>query len=241
MSRGGTRRARAEQAALRQTRRRKERAAEPKGAKKAPKIVKKAARKKAGKGRSALVHLSGFAPPLLLALGLFSSGRVSSAIPTNRYWLDAYIDDPNASYIQEPAGFLYAAVVFVLAAAAFRVFPLWVWHKLTGDQSVLVRDRSAIDGSFTISIVILIVWVYRLFGGFSDTISGFAFLMLLLSVYVPVFSALLAFGMPIVPGSGRVGGILPGFLRVPFTARYLLSDEEKDTLERFAAIKDAGD
>ena len=231
MSRGGTRKARAEQDARRRTQERI--------AKTAVKQTEKRERKKRarrGRGRAALLHLSGFAAPLVLAYGLLLSGRTSGS--TSEYWLIDLIGRPNSSYLNEPAGLLYAAIVFALTAAIFTVLPVWLWHRLYRDREVLVRDRTSVDSAFTLVLVTGIVWLFRIVVGYSDSVAGFAVIMSILAAYVPIFSALLAVSMPVVPGSGRIGGILPGFLRMGFTERFLLSDEQREQLREFEAQKD---
>jgi hypothetical protein len=42
----------------------------------------------------------------------------------------------------------------------------------------------------------------------------------------------------VIPGSGRIGGILPDFLKIPFTERALMTDAERaEARAAAAAIK----
>ena len=222
MSRGGTRKARAAQAAERRARERKEKVARTARVKEA-----KAARPKTGRGRATLVHLSGLGAPLVLSLTLGLAGRPSEAEPGTGYWLDGLVSDPNASYVAEPAGLIYAVASLALGWLIFLFAPLWLWRRLNRSVAAPDRDRSAVDTAFTLSAVISAVWLVRVVVGFTDPVSNFAFAMVLLSIYLPVFSGLLALLMPVVPGSGRIGGILPTFMRFPFTKRFLLTEEER--------------
>jgi hypothetical protein len=231
MSRGGTRKARARQDEVRRSRQRKARAAVSTEAK-----AKRKARARHGRGRAAILHLSGFAAPLVLAFGLLRSGQASNS--TSAYWLGDLIDDANTSYFREPVGLLYTAVIFTLTVATFVVLPVWLWRRLYRSHDVLLRDRTSVDSAYTLVVITALVWVFRIVVGYSDSIAGFALIMSILSVYVPVFSAILAISMPVVPGSGRIGGILPNFLRMGFTERYLLSDEEKEQLADFEKAKE---
>lgn len=226
MSRGGTRKARAEQ----EERRRKQRR-EAQASAKAEKKQARKRRTRAGRGRAALLHLSGFAAPFVLAFGLLRAGMASNDPPP--YWLDGLIGDPNASYLSEPGGFLYMAVVFALSAGIFAVVPAWLWRRIYRSRSVLERDRSSVDTAFTMMAVTAIAWVIRAFAGYGDSLAALAVVMSILAVYVPIFSALLTVGMPVVKGSGRIGGILPTFMRMSFTERYLMTDEQREELRRF--------
>ena len=234
MSRGGTQKARAQQ---KERRRKQERAAKVAAAGE-PKRKRKA-RARQGRGRAALIHLSGFPAPLALAYGLLQSGVASAG--SDEYWLSSLVDDPNASYLSEPAGFLYLAVVVALTVLLFISAPVWVWQRAYRSHDVLVRDRTSVDGPFTMAVITAIVWVFRSIVGYTDSIAGFAVIMSILAVYVPIFSALLAVGMPVVPGSGRIGGILPGFLRMGFTERFLLTEEDRARLESFEEAKKVGE
>ena len=186
------------------------------------------------------MHLSGFTGPLVLSLGLLLAGEQSTGNSSDVYWLSGFVDSPNASYLKEPEGLLYLGAVFVFAAAIFSLLPVALWRFLYRSHNVVVRDRASVDTAFTMMVLVGLIWLYRGFAGFSDPIANFALIMSTLSVYVPVFSAVLAIAMPAVPGSGRIGGILPGWLRIPFTERVLLNAEQRETLRLFAEAKDQG-
>ncbi len=237
MSRGGTKKARAEQATRRRTRKR--RAQAPASSREKPKRVKQP--RQAGKGRAAILHLSGLAGPLVLSLGLLAAGEKSTGNSSGVYWLSGLVDSPNASYVEEPAGLLYVGAVFVFAAAIFLLLPVALWRFLYRSHNVILRDRTSVDISFTMMVAIGIMWLYRIIAGFTDPLSTVALAMFTLSVYVPVFSAVLALPMPVIPGSGRIGGILPVWLRIPFTERFLLDDEQRETLRLFAEAKEQSD
>ncbi len=229
MSRGGTRKAKAAQAARSRDRLRKERVSAG--------VRQKAEKKekpKQGKGAAALVHLSGFAAPILLAFGLILSGVQTPVDAGTVYWLNDLVDDPNASYFSEPAGLVYAAAVFLLVAAVFVLMPIRVWRAVNRSRDVLMIDRTAVDSSFTLVAVVAGAWIFRMATGYSNPLSGVALVLLILSIYIPVFSALVALITPVIPGSGRIGGILPGFLRFNFTERYLLTDDQRLVLREFA-------
>lgn len=225
MSRGGTRKARARQEAERRARRRREKAAASSEKKRRRKGEPK------GRGRAALLHLSGFAAPFVIAFGLAASGTESSS--TASYWAAEIIADPNASYLSEPIGLVYALLVFVVTAAIFAVAPVWLWRRLYRSHEVAKRDWTSVDGTFTIVVVTALAWIVRIVVGYNDAMANLAVIMTILAIYLPVFSALLTIGMPVVPGSGRIGGILPGFVRIPFTERFLLDDADLAELQRF--------
>ena len=64
-------------------------------------------------------------------------------------------------------------------------------------------------------------------------------LLVLLSVYVPFFSGVLGVLLPSIPGSGRIGGVLPDFMKFPFTERMLLTEPEQQAARAAAeAAKD---
>jgi hypothetical protein len=233
MSRGGTRKSQAAQAVLRRARQRKDKV----GSHPQQKANRK--KEKVPKGRAPLVHLSGSLAPLILALSLFRSGMATSAEPADGYWLGNLVTDPDASYFREPLGLAYAGIVFAIAAAVFVIVPIRLWRRVNRAQPTLTTDRTAIDSSFTLAVLIFTVWIYRIVVGYDDGISSLAVVLLIMSAYVPAFSALMALMMPVVPGSGRIGGILPGFLRIPFTKRYLLTEEELDTFRLFAEAKES--
>ncbi len=234
MSRGGTRKARAQQDAERRTSLRKAKVATD-----ASKKRNRKTRVRHGRGRAAVLHLSGFAAPLVLAFGLLRSGTPSE--DEVEFWLKDLVGNPDASYLAEPAGLLYVGVIFVLAAAIFTLLPVRLWRRLYRSRDVVHRDRTSVDSAFTMVVITTLVWIFRIIFGYGDSIAAFAVIMSLLAVYVPIFSAVLAISMPVVPGSGRIGGILPGFLRVGFTERYLLSDEERDQLRLFSEAKEHDD
>ena len=232
MSRGGTRKARARQDARRRTIERQSKAKSRADKPERPKRVKR------GRGRAAVLHLSGFAAPLLLALGLVGSGQTLD--DSSEFWLADLISNPNASYLSEPMGLVYFVGVVALAAGVFFVAPVALWRSLYRTRDVVERDWSSVDSAFTMLAITTIVWVFRVVVGHSDAVSSFAVIMAILAVYVPIFSSLLAIGMPVVPGSGRIGGILPGFLRLRFTERVLMSDEDRERLRIFGQLKGEG-
>ncbi len=190
-----------------------------------------------------MLHLSGFAAPLLLAFGLLGSGNTSGNASDGEasYWLSDLVANPNASYFAEPAGLLFVGVIFTLTAAIFTLLPVRLWRRLYRSRDVVLRDRTSVDSAFTMVVITTLVWIFRIIFGYGDAIGGFAVIMSLLALYVPVFSAVLALTMPVVPGSGRIGGILPGFLRVGFTERFLLSDDERVQLRLFSDAERQGD
>ena len=171
--------------------------------------------------------------PFVLSITLIFSGRPSGAVRGTDYWLSNLVSDPNASYLSEPGGSIYLAISLAMGILVFLLLPLALWRRLNRNVPVALRDRAAVDSSFTLVLLLLMVWIYRAFTGYSDLISTVASAMILLSIYVPVFSALLALMMPVIPGSGRIGGILPGFLRVPFTKRFLFSPPERAEVTAF--------
>jgi hypothetical protein len=65
-------------------------------------------------------------------------------------------------------------------------------------------------------------------------------LLVLLSVYIPFFSGVLGMLLPTVQGSGRIGGVLPDFMKIPFTERMLLTEpEQRAARVALEASKDA--
>ena len=227
MSRGGTKKARAAQA---EKRRQRERQA--KATRKQDRKARRKERRSRGRGKAALLHLSGFAAPAVFAYALLISG--AAVDDTEPFWLSSLIDEPNASYFSEPLGFVYLLIAIAFTAAVFILIPLGLWRRVYRGVSVLERDFTSVDSPFTLTVVVAALWVFRAAGGYTDGVGAGAAILAIFSVYVPIFSAILAIGMPVVPGSGRIGGILPNFLRIRFTERYLLSDEDREVLRLFA-------
>jgi predicted small integral membrane protein len=182
-----------------------------------------------------LLHISGSLAPFFLSFSLLGSGV--SSTDTEPYWLIDIIGRPNSSYFAEPFGFLYMLVVGTVAAALFALAPVALWRRLYRDRAVIERDWTSVDSAFTLLVITGVMWVFRAVAGYGDGIFALATIVMILSAYVPIFSSLLALGMPVVPGSGRIGGILPGFLRVKFTERFLLTDEDREVLRLFEAAK----
>ena len=226
MSRGGTKKARQEQERRRKTRERAEA--------KVTKEKKKADRreKPKGKGRAALLHLSGFPAPAIVALGLLLSGNVGIGgdAPSAEYWARTLIGDANAPYWKEPGGLLLAGSVLALGFALFLVSPISAWRYAYRDHHVIDRDRTSVDNSFTMLALGVLAWIVRIAIGYSTTFNTVAGMLLGLTIYVPVFSALLALVFPPVPGMGRIGGVLPDFMKIPFTEKVLIDDEDRDVV-----------
>jgi hypothetical protein len=231
VSRGGTKKARAEHDRERTARRRVERKAEQERAKQAAKD-----RPRAGKGRAALLHVSGIAAPFVAAAGLFFSGQpeVEGTVASG-YWLSGLVADPNAPYWRQPGGLVLMVGVLMLSAALFLATPVMAWRVAYRDRPMLERDRTSVDNPFTLLSVVALAWVVRAVGGYGNGIGGVASTLVVLSIYVAVFSAVLALVLPVIPGSGRVGGILPDFLKIPFTERALMTDEERAEARAAAA------
>lgn len=223
MSRGGTRKARAAHASLNRDRERRDAAETRRRAK-----ADKAARPKAGKGRAFLLHLSGIPGPLVAGVGLLLSGVVETGgVTAQAYWLVGLAGDANAPYWSEPAGLAHLMVTWVLAIGAFWASPVGTWRLVYRDRPVVDRDRSAVDSAATMMALVATAWLVRALIGYVTAIGSIASVLVILALYVPTFSALLVFVLPVIPGSGRIGGILPDMVRLPFTARVLLTDEER--------------
>ncbi len=226
MSRGGTKKAREAQEERRRKRERRQRAAQQED-----RATRRKKRRSQGRGRAAVLHLSGIAAPVVFAYALLISGV--GAEDTDPFWLADLIDEPNASYFAEPLGIVYFLIAVAIMSAFFIVMPLALWRRLYRDKSVLERDFTSVDSPVTLIFVIGALWIFRAIGGYTDGVGASAAILAIFGVYVPIFSAILAIGMPVVPGRGRIGGILPNFLRIRFTERFLLSDEERETLRLF--------
>ncbi len=236
MSRGGTKKARAAQA---EARRKKEKAQKRQAEVKAK--VAKSEAPKAGKGRAFLLHLSGMPAPFVASFGLVLSGFVARGDEPleGTYWLGTLITEPNASYISEPAGFLLVAAVLSVTIALFFLSPVMVWRYAYRDWDAVRRDRSSVDNSFTLIVLAFVAWIWRAVAGYSLGFDSVAVLLVLLSVYVPFFSGVLGVLLPSVPGSGRIGGVLPDFMKFPFTERMLLTEPEQQAARAAAeAAKD---
>jgi hypothetical protein len=231
VSRGGTKKARAAQARRLKERERKQ----TREAGKARKQAKKE-RPKHGRGRAALVHLSGVFAPLAFSILFLLSGSIQREGESTEYWLSGLVADPNAPYWREPAGLVQMSLAFILVIVMFWGIPVGVWRAVYRHKPMIDRDWSSVDGSFTILAVAASAWIIRGLVGFNEQIEGFAFTLVLLSVYIPVFSALLALIMPVIPKSGRIGGVLPNIMRVPFTERVLMTDEERAEAEESKAL-----
>lgn len=234
MSRGGTRKARGVQE---ERRRKREREARAEASERRKRERKK--RAKPGRGRAALLHLSGVVAPFTFSFGLFASGVAVG--DEEDFWMADLIDRASASYFVEPLGFVYLVLVGLLSAGLFALAPVALWRRLYRDRPLVDRDWSSVDSAFTLLAVTSVVWLLRAAAGYNTGISRFAEILTVLTIYVPIFSALLAVGMPVVPGSGRIGGILPNFMRIKFTERYLLENDERAAVEaiRLARKRDS--
>ena len=224
MSRGGTKKARAAQEA---DRRKRAKANEKQAVERAK--AAKAEAPKVGKGRAFLLHLSGLPATFVISFSLVLSANVGAdGTPLEEtYWLSPLIEDANASYFEEPGGLLFFAGILSITIALFFLAPVMVWRYVYRDWDVVRRDRSSVDNAFTVIVIALVMWLFRIVAGYSTTFHGFVQLIVLLAVYIPFFSGVLAVILPVIPGSGRVGGILPDFMKIPFTERFLLNDEER--------------
>lgn len=239
MSRGGTKKARAAQA---DARRKKAKAQKRQVEVKAKARGAGAEASKPGKGRAFLLHLSGMPAPFVASFGLILSGFVARGDEPieGTYWLGSLITQPNASYFSEPAGFLFVAAVLSVTIALFFLSPVLAWRYAYRDWDVVRRDRSSVDNSFTLIVLAFIAWIYRSVAGYSLGFDSIAVLLVLLSVYIPFFSGVLGALLPVVPGSGRIGGVLPDFMKIPFTERMLLTEPEQQAARAaLEASKDA--
>ena len=176
----------------------------------------------------------------MAAYGLLISanvGRDGEPLDPSGHWLSSLMGDPNASFFQEPGGFIVFAMIWALALALFIATPVMVWKRVYRDWDVVRRDRSAVDNSFTLLAVGLLLWLYRAVVGYTPlAFHGIVQLVIVMSVYIPLFSGVLGLIMPVVPGSGRIGGILPDFMKIPFTEKMLLDESEQKEV-RAAAIR----
>ena len=235
MSRGGTKKNRAKQD---EARRKRERQAAVK-AKDARKAAERE-RPKAGKGRAALLHLAGLPAPFIVAFGLVLTGHVlqEGAAPT-AYWAGALIGEPNAPYWREPGGLMIAGAILAVGLAVFLVLPIAVWRYAYRDKPVVERDRTSVDNAATLMAVALALWVWRIAAGYSEPFQNVVAFVVILTVYVPAFSALLALILPPVPGLGRIGGVLPDFMKLPFTEWALLDEGERAVVRASSAAAKA--
>ena len=232
MSRGGTKKAKAEREAelrKRAKQQQKEKAARQKAT--------RAEGPKVGKGRAFLLHLAGLPAPFVASFGLILASRVSATgEPVDGdYWLSPLVGDPNASYFSEPGGFLLLGAVLSVTVALFFLTPVMVWRYVYRDWEPVRRDRSSVDNSFTLIVVALVLWIYRAIVGYTPAgFHGVVQIAVLLSVYVPFFSGVLGLIIPSVPGSGRIGGILPDFMKFPFTEKMLFTPSEQEEVRAAA-------
>ena len=233
MSRGGTKKARAAREAERRKREKLQQRQQKVKAK--PKSAK-TDEPKVGKGRAFLIHLAAMPAPFILSFGLVLSANVTAeGLPrTGDYWLAPLVGDANASYISEPGGLLLVAALVAITIAVFFLAPVMVWRYVYRDWDVVRRDRSAVDNSFTLIMVAVVLWIVRAIIGYTTVIHGLVQLLVLLSVYIPFFSGVLGVIIPSIPGSGRVGGILPDFMKIPFTEKMLLTEPEQQEVRAAA-------
>lgn len=179
--------------------------------------------------------------PFLMAAGLGLS-RQWAVAPEDDRGLFGFLQAPVDGYIeladriglsndpfwQEPLGFVFMLVVWSLVGAVFWFLMVVGWRRIYRDVPFLERDWSSIDQSFTLVVLGAFAWILRALFGFGEAVESALSFAILLSIYVPLFSAGLALFLPIVPGSGRIGGVLPNFLKIPFTRRFLMSGEERE-------------
>jgi hypothetical protein len=221
VSRGGTKKARAAQQRQRKTRQRYAATV----AKEDKKERKRQERENAPKkGKAAFVHLAGTPAPMVLAIALFLSGQ---AEPTTDN------PDPLGPMWSNPIDLLALAGFMIVIAGVFWLTPVLVWKRVYRDEPLPKWDFSAVDSSFTLLVVVAVAWLLRATFGYTEWIDVTTSVLLTLSLYLPVFSALLALIMPAVPGGFRVGGVLPGPLRIPFTRLFLLTDDQKEEVAAY--------
>jgi len=228
LSRGGTKRARAEQERRRRIR---DRAASADATRK----DKREPKPKQGRGKAVALHLMSLLAPLVMAAGLLVSGQwtVNEGEDPPGYVeavadFQAQLGFSNDPYWQDPVGFGYMLVVWSLAAAVFWLLMVVGWRRIYRNVPFLDRDWSSVDQSFTLLVVIAVAWLARGLFGYTLTMESLVSMVFLLALYVPLFSAGLALVLPVVPGSGRVGGVLPSFLKIPFTRRFLMDEVQRE-------------
>lgn len=218
MSRGGTKKARSNYQQKAKSRQRQEA------------VVTKKERKREEKenapkkGKAAFLHLAGMPAPMALAITLFLSGQ---AEPT------AGNSDPLGPMWASPIDMLALGGFMIVIAGVFWLTPVLVWKRIYRDEPLRKWDFSAVDSSFTLLVVVAVAWLLRATFGYTDWIDVTTSVLLTLSLYLPVFSATLAMIMPAVPGGFRVGGVLPGPLRIPFTKLFLLTDDQKEEVAAY--------
>jgi hypothetical protein len=233
VSRGGTRKARAAHEAERRKRAKQQQKEQATRAK-----ATRAEGPKVGKGRAFALHLAGLPAPFVASFGLILSSRVSATGEPveGDYWLAPLVNDPNASYFSEPGGFLLLGAVLSVTVALFFLTPVMVWRYVYRDWEPVRRDRSSVDNSFTLIALAVVLWIYRAIAGYTPAaFHGVVQIAVLLSVYIPFFSGVLGLIIPSVPGSGRVGGILPDFMKFPFTEKMLFTPPEQEEVRAAAA------
>ncbi len=218
MSRGGTKKARSSYQQQAKSRRRQESTV----AKKERKREDKENAPK--KGKAAFLHLAGMPAPMVLAITLFLSGQ---AEPT------AGNSDPLGPMWSHPVDMLALGGFMIVIAGVFWLTPVVVWKRIYRNEPLPKWDFSAVDSSFTLLVVVAVAWLLRATFGYTDWIDVTTSVLLTLSLYLPVFSAILAMIMPSVPGGFRVGGVLPGPLRIPFTKLFLLTDDQKEEVAAY--------
>lgn len=221
MSRGGTKKARSAQQQQRKTRRRDDATIAKKQKAERKREEKENAPKK---GKAAFLHLAGMPAPMLLAIALFLSGqaepREGNADPLGPMW-------------SHPVDMLALGGILIVVAGVFWLTPVLVWRRIYRDEPLPKWDFSAVDSSFTLLVVAAVAWLLRATFGYTEWIDVTTSVLLTLSLYLPVFSAILALIMPAVPGGFRVGGVLPGPLRIPFTKRFLLTQDQKEEVAAY--------
>jgi hypothetical protein len=218
VSRGGTKKARTAQQQQRKTQQRRD----VELAKKERKRQDKENAPK--KGKAAFLHLAGMPAPMVLAIALFLSGQ---AEPT------ASNSDPLGPMWSNPVDLLALAGFMIVVAGVFWLTPVLVWKRIYRNEPLEKWDFSAVDSSFTLLVVVAVAWLLRAAFGYTEWIDVTTSVLLTLSLYLPVFSAVLALIMPSVPGGFRVGGVLPGPLRIPFTKRFLLNDDQREEVAAY--------
>ena len=221
MSRGGTKKARSAQQQQRKTRRRDDATVAKKQKEERKREEKENAPKK---GKAAFLHLAGMPAPMLLAIALFLSGqaepREGNADPLGPMW-------------SHPVDLLALGGFLIVVAGVFWLTPVLVWRRIYRNEPLPKWDFSAVDSSFTLLVVTAVAWLLRATFGYTEWIDVTTSVLLTLSLYLPVFSAILALIMPAVPGGFRVGGVLPGPLRIPFTKRFLLTQDQKEEVAAY--------
>lgn len=222
MSRGGTKKARSAQ----QQRRKSQERQDATVAKQERKRQDKENAPK--KGKAALLHLSGIPAPMVLAITLWLSGPDASNNP-----------DRADSMLSSPLDLLALAGLFIVVAGVFWLTPVMIWKRIYRNEPFVKWDFSAVDSTFTLLVAAAVTWLARAVFGYTDWIDVTTSVLLTMSLYLPVFSAVLAMIMPAVPGGFRVGGVLPGPMRIPFTKMFLLTDEQKEDVAAYETMAKA--